>query len=293
MTRFLGTRSLRLAAFAALVLLSLAPPRASAATVSDSAGIAAPGPLRVAAPTTAAAALAELAAQYERGGGRHVDVVVDATETLARRIEGGEAFDVFFASDGVPLARLVKEGLAISGSRVRYARGVLVLWSARPGRDLRGPDALHALGQKHLAIPDRTLSPYGEAAIQTLQALGLEDRLRPRIRWARNGAAAMQQVRAHEAELGFVALAQIRALPAAAQGSLWIVPEPLHRPIMHEAVALSASRDSLAARDFLAYATGPQGRSILSRYGFDPGGLSDPPAPTGAPQKPEPPAKQK
>ena len=289
-------RSPRLSTFAlaALAVLAAAPPRpAAAADPQDSVRAAKAPILRVAAPTTVAAAIADIAAQYQRHCGRRVEVTADATETLRRRIEGGEVFDVFFASDAGPPARLIGEGRALPGSRVRYARGVLVLWSAQAGRDLRGPDALHALGRHRLAVPDPALSPYGRAAIQTLQSIGLEERLRPLVTLAPNGAGAMSLVRAGSAELGFVSLAQVRALPASAQGSLWIVPEPLHHPIMHEAVVLSAGADTTAARDFLAFATGPQGRSILARYGFDPHGLADPPPPTAPEAVPPPPAKAK
>ena len=256
------------------LLAAPAPSAAPAAPAADSAGLAA---LRVAAPTTAAAALGEIADVYRQRTGRAVEIVADATETLTRRIEGGEAFDLFFASDAGAPATLVHRGLAVAGSRTRFARGVLVLWSPTAGRDLRGPDALHHLGDHRLAIADPALSPYGEAAIQTLQSLGLEQRLRPRLARAASAAAAMQLVRSGRAELAFVALAQVRALPEAKRGSLWIVPEPLHRPIVHEAVMLTASRDTAAARAFLMFATRRPGRAILARYGFDPHGVSAPP----------------
>ena len=279
-------------AVATLALLAAALPRsAEAAQRPDSAAAAKLPVMRIAAPTTLAAAIGDVAEEFHRRTGRQVQVVVDATATLVRRIEAGEAFDVFFSSDAGHPARLVGEGRALPGSRVRYARGVLVLWSAEAGRDLRGPDALHTLGKRRLAIADPAQSPYGEAAIQTLQSLGLEARLRPLVTQAPNGAAAMQLVRTGGAKLGFVALSQVRALPAAAQGSLWIVPEPLHRPLLHEAVVLSASADTTTARDFLAFAAGPLGRSILSRYGFDPHGLADSP-PVAEPETvPPPPAK--
>jgi molybdate transport system substrate-binding protein len=72
-------------------------------------------------------------------------------------------------------------------------------------------------------------------------------------------------VQTGNAELGFVAWAQLKQARDETAGSYWLVPESLHRPIEQEAVLL---RDVPAARALLEFVKGPEGREIIRSYGY-------------------------
>ena len=71
------------------------------------------------------------------------------------------------------------------------------------------------------------------------------------------------------AELGFVALSQVYANGRIAEGSGWLVPANLHRPITQEAVLLNAGRDKPAAAALMAYLKGDRARGIMRAFGYE------------------------
>ena len=86
---------------------------------------------------------------------------------------------------------------------------------------------------------------------ETLAALGLAERLRPRFVLGENIAQTHQFVASGNAELGFVALAQVTkdGESAKARG---IVPAQLHQPIRQDAVLLARARPRQCGRESLS-----------------------------------------
>jgi molybdate transport system substrate-binding protein len=117
-----------------------------------------------------------------------------------------------------------------------------------------------------LAVANPTLAPYGAAAIEVLESLGVADRLQARLVRGNNVAQAYQFVMTGNAELGFVALAQVIGHQ---HGSRWIVPPGLHSPIAQDAVLLMGAADPEAAAAFLAFLSGPAAAAVLERYGYE------------------------
>jgi molybdate transport system substrate-binding protein len=49
------------------------------------------------------------------------------------------------------------------------------------------------------------------------------------------------------------------------------VPDSLHAPIAQDAVLLKRGADSEAARAFLAFFKGPEGRAVVEKFGYGSG----------------------
>ena len=78
-------------------------------------------------------------------------------------------------------ARLEKEGLASPQTRFTYAIGRLVLWSTQPGRvDAQGA-VLRRGDFARLAIANPKVAPYGAAAVEVMERLGVRAALAPKI----------------------------------------------------------------------------------------------------------------
>jgi molybdate transport system substrate-binding protein len=87
-----------------------------------------------------------------------------------------------------------------------------------------------------------------------------------------NIAQTFQFVASGNAELGFVALAQLRAGKGRG-GSMWEVPATYHRPLAQQVILLHRARDTQAARQLLDYLHGAEARQVLERFGYGaPGG---------------------
>ena len=177
-------------------------------------------------------------------------------------------FDILLAADDSTPARLEDEGSGVSGSRFTYAIGSLVLWSAREGYvDPQG--RILADGDfRHLALANPKTAPYGAAALETLDRLGLRERLQPRFVQGENIAQAHQFVASGNAELGFVALSQVIEDGRIGKGSGWVVPADQHMPILQDALLLRHGEGNPAARALLEYLRGETAKALIREYGY-------------------------
>ena len=121
----------------------------------------------------------------------------------------------------------------------------------------------------HIAIANPALAPYGAAASETLDKLGLLAALKPRMVQGENIAQTYQFVATGNAELGFVALSQVMSEGRISEGSAWLVPVSLHAPIRQDAVVLSTGKDKPAALALAAYLKGEKARAIIRAFGYE------------------------
>ncbi|WP_417066829.1 molybdate ABC transporter substrate-binding protein [Niveibacterium terrae] len=222
--------------------------------------------VHVAVAANFAGPIEKIAAAFERDTGHKLSVAVGSTGKFYAQIHAGAPFEVLLAADDETPKKLVGEGIAIAASEFTYARGTLVLWSAKPGLiDAHGA-VLKNGTYAHLAICNPKLAPYGLAAVETMKALGLYESLKPKLVEAENIAQTYQFTATGNAELGFVALSQV--IPLGSKTHYWVVPENLHTPIQQDAVLLKKGEANPAAAAFLKYLRGEAARAVILSYGY-------------------------
>ncbi len=210
----------------------------------------------------------KLAAAYGAVSGNKVQVVVGSTGKLYAQVKNGAPFHVFLSADDETPARLVQEGSAVPSSQFTYATGRLVLWSKQAGVvDDKGQVLRTDFGR--LAIADPKLAPYGAAAMEVLDKLGLKSALQGRIVQGESIAQAYQFVASGNASLGFVAQSQVMVDGRVDAGSAWLVPNTLHSPLRQDAVLLTLGQGHPAASGFLSYLRSEAGRTLIRGYGYD------------------------
>jgi len=215
--------------------------------------------------------LKALQADFEQGTGHRLKLSAGSTGELFTQIVNGAPYDVFLAADQKRPAVLEKDGRAVADSRFTYAVGRLVLWSADDGLITEdAPAVLKAGGFRQLAIANPKTAPYGEAALQAMRALGVHEALAPKIVQGQSLSQAYQFVATGAAELGFVALSQVRSAASGEQpgGSMWLVPPEIYDPILQDAVLLTRGRDNDTAQVFLAYLKGATARRLIEAAGY-------------------------
>jgi len=223
--------------------------------------------IRVAVATNFAAAMNALVERFEASTGHTVLVSSGSTGVHYAQIKNGAPFHVFFAADAERPRLLEAEGAAVAGSRFRYAVGRVALWSARAGYVDADGAVLETGDFRHLAIANPDLAPYGAAAREVLAGRGLLSRLQPRLVTGQDIGQTYSFVQTGNAELGFVAWAQLRRPGESIAGSYWLVPDSLHRPIEQEAVLI---RDAPGARALLEFVKSAEAREIIRGYGYGP-----------------------
>lgn len=193
-----------------------------------------------------------------------------ATGLLYGQIVQGAPFDLFFAADRERPQQLEAAGLIAPGSRFTYATGKLVLW--RPGRPWAGTleQALRSADVKVVSIANPAVAPYGVAAQQVLERLGLWTGPPFRIVQGESLGQAFQFVATGNAQLGFISLAQVLESvdrPVMRDAILEIDPR-LYAPIEQDAVLLRRAADNPQARRFLDFVRSPEGQAIIAGAGY-------------------------
>ena len=224
------------------------------------------GEIRVAVASNFRQVMAELATLFEAATGHEVTVIPGSSGKHYAQIVHGAPFDAFFSADAERPLRLERERRIQPGSRFTYAIGKLVLWS--PREDFVDPEGkVLTMGSfGHLAIANPQLAPYGAAAREVLQSLGIWERLTGKLVRGENIGQTFQFVVSGNADLGFVSRAQLKMPGRPFGGSAWDPPQSLYSRIDQQAVLLD---DSAAGRAFMAFVQSEESRALIRTYGYD------------------------
>jgi molybdate transport system substrate-binding protein len=232
-------------------------------TVSTHAGV-----VQVAVASNFAGPIEAIGAAFEKESGHKLAISTGATGKFYAQIQNAAPFEVLLSADDTTPAKIEAEGLAVPGSRFTYAIGKLVLWSAKPGFVDKDGKVLKKGGFSHLALANPKTAPYGVAAVEVLDHLGLLKALEPKFVQGENIAQTQQFVASGNAELGFVAKSQVMRDGRLSGGSAWMVPETFYTPIRQDAVLLTKGKDNPAAAALLAYLKTPPAHTIIKSFGY-------------------------
>jgi molybdate transport system substrate-binding protein len=242
---------------------------ASVLAVVTCLGTAHAGEVQVAVAANFAGPMEKLAAQFQKDTGHKAILASGATGKFYAQIRNGAPFEVLLSADDETPARLAAEGRAIAKSRFTYAVGRLVLWSAKTNYVDAAGAVLKTGNFKHLAIANPKTAPYGAAAVAVIDKLGLTAHLQPRLVQGENIAQAFQFASTGNAELGFVAQAQVWRDGKFTAGSGWIVPATMHAPIRQDAALLTKGARNPAAQALLDYLRSDKARALIRAYGYE------------------------
>lgn len=210
-----------------------------------------------------------IARDFEAATGHKASLAFGATGQFYAQIRNGAPFGVLLAADDETPQKLEQEGLGVAGSRFTYATGRLVLWSKKPGLvDPQGA-VLRTGSFDRIAVANPKLAPYGAAAMEVLDKMGVRQALAPRIVEGSNITQTYQFVASENAALGFVALSQVQENGRLREGSAWIVPAAMHAPIRQDALLLSGARDNPAAVALLKYLQGEKAQAVIRAFGYE------------------------
>lgn len=214
-------------------------------------------------------ALTEIAARFEADTGRKVQVSFGSSGNIARQIRQGAPFEVFMSADEQFVLDLAAAGLTRDRGDL-YAIGRIVLFAPRDSSleldaQLRGlREGWDSVRKFAIANPDH--APYGRAAQQALQALGLWEFVQPKLVLGENIAQTAQFVTTGNAQAGVIALSLALAPELRLQGKYVLLPESLHTPLRQRMVLTRRAGET--AERFYEYLKQPPARALLKKYGF-------------------------
>ena len=236
-------------------------------------------PIRIMAASDLKFALAHILKNFEQDTGQRVEVTYGSSGNMARQLLQGLPADLFMSADEALVAALAKAGktrsirkggAVVADSGVLYAQGrlavVLPANSALPlDADLTAlRHAWPAQGKFAIANPEH--APYGRAAQQVLQSLGLWTQVQPHLVLGENIAQSTQFVVTGSATMGISALALVQAPELAGRLRYLPLPAQLHGPLLQRMVLMKSA--SAAAVALYAYLQQPPARAVLLQHGF-------------------------
>lgn len=225
--------------------------------------------LTVAVASNFSPAAEEIAAGFTTQTCHELRLSAGSTGKLFAQISNHAPYDIFLAADSERPALLEVSGLGVHGTRVTYAIGGLVMWSA----DAKFAHAdcrqhLEQLGDGHLAIANPDTAPYGMAAREYLIEAGLWEQVKPQLVYGENIAQTLQFVATGNARIGLIARSQSvgSRLPEATCN--WPIPSSAHRPLEQQAVLLARAAGNPVAAEFMEYLVGAMAQQIIVRHGY-------------------------
>ncbi|TCS40313.1 molybdate ABC transporter substrate-binding protein [Reinekea marinisedimentorum] len=210
--------------------------------------------------------LLQLAEEFEQATGHKVAVSAGSTGALYAQIKNGAPFEVFLAADQARPEALEKEDKAIAGSRFTYAQGQLAYWSMQKGLEAEEDFKKSLAEVEHVAIANPKNAPYGAAAMDVMNELGVYQQAAEKLVEGNNIGQTYQYVSSKTVEAGFVALSQIYVDGRVAEGSAWLVPSSLHRVLNQDAILLTDTND--VARAFLDFLQSAPAKETIRSFGY-------------------------
>ena len=241
----------------AVVSISLATPAAAAEIKVLSAG-------------AYKAVVVALAPEFEQRTGHRIVVDNDTAGALAKRIEGGEAYDLVVVTPAV-VTQLAKAGTAAAGAPTPLARvaiGVAVKEGA-PKPDIGSVAAFQKalLDAKSVAYVDPAAGGSSGIYLDKLfETMGIADRIKPKAVLVPGGLVATRVV-SGEADIAIHQISEILAVPGAVL--VGPIPAEIQNYTSYAGALSAAPRDAAAAQAFLAVLAGPQAAAVLQAKGME------------------------
>ena len=214
-----------------------------------------------------------LVPDFEKQTGHKVIVQNDTVGALAKRIEGGEVFDLAVLTPAA-VNDLSSKGKFVAGSRTNLGRvGVgVVVKEGTPKPDISSVEAFKKalLAAKSVAYIDPAAG--GSSGIYVaglLDRLGVAAEVKPKAKLIPGGAVA-EHIARGEAELGIHQISEI--LPVKGVTLVGPLPADIQNYTVYAAGLGAHGKESEAAKALLKTLSGPAAADVLKSKGMEPAG---------------------
>ena len=214
-------------------------------------------------------ALDDINMQYQRETGRHANIDLAASSTLAKQIANGAPADIFISADLAWMNFLEKRQLIRAGTQKDLLSNKLVLVAPANGAVAVKIEPHFPLSQLlaggKLVMADTNSVPAGKYGKTALEKLGVWSSVSGQVAQAENVRAALELVARKEAPYGIVYVTDAAAEPRVKV--VGVFPDDTHAPIVYPiAIVTSSSNPDAAA--FVSYLESPAAKPLFETQGF-------------------------
>jgi len=224
-----------------------------------------PVSLTISAAADLAFAFQELGTLFEKETGTKAIFNFGSTGQLAQQIEQGAPVDLFAAANVAFVDELERLGLILPDTKALYARGRITLWTRTDSPlHLERLEDVAPAEVKQVAIANPQHAPYGIAAREAMQSVGIWETIQPKLVLGENVRQTLLYAETGNVDVAIVAL----SLSIQMKGRWVLIPEELHKPIDQALAVIKGTRHEQEARRFAGFINGPTGRPVMRKYGF-------------------------
>jgi molybdate transport system substrate-binding protein len=165
---------------------------------------------------------------------------------------------------------LERKGLILPETRRVFARNLLVVVKPADSRlDLTAVADLLDPRVTRVAIGNPKTVPAGQYAQESLRAVGLWERLGPKLILAENVRQVLEYVARGEVEAGFVYATDVPAAGPRVR-TAFQPGEDTYPAVVYPVAVVAGSRQVAVARALVELVAGAEGQAVLRRLGFQP-----------------------
>ncbi len=211
----------------------------------------------------------EIYQQYKMAGGQDLRIIYGSSGNFARQIQQGAPFNLFVSADENYPISLYRQGLTVDEGKV-YAIGRLALIAHKSKKmklSLNPTELKKVIDETNkIAIAKPDTAPYGKAAIDFLNSLGLYESAKNKIVFGENISSATMFVTSGSAGLGLTAYSLAKSKEVMQTADHLLIPESLHEPIKQRMVLLKNPPKSII--DFYAHLQSAKAKNVLRAHGY-------------------------
>lgn len=217
-------------------------------------------PLRIAVASNFTPVLKELLLEFHQETSINTQIISGASGALFLQIKHGAPFDIFISADSVRPKLLEQQNLILANSRKTYAIGQLALLSMSNKAQLSNL----ANTPKRFAIANPDTAPYGKAAKQVLQHIGLWRQYQNSLITGININQTFAQVRSQAVNSGLVANSQlvINKLDGI------VIPSSYHQPIKQQLVIIKGRNNIANAKRLSQFLLSKKIQQKIINFGY-------------------------
>ena len=212
-------------------------------------------------------AFEEIGKLYEvKHAGTKVFFNFGASGDLARQIEGGAPADVFASAAQKDMDDIAAKGYILTGSRVDFARNIVVLITPKPG-EVKSFMDLTSDRLKRIAAGNPKTVPAGRYAAEVFDYYKIAGLIKDKLIYAENVRQVLDYVARGEVDAGIV-YATDAAVRSGETHVVTEAPAASHKPVVYPIAVAKGTKNESDAKSFIEMVRSEQGSAVLKKYGF-------------------------
>ncbi|MDU3335323.1 molybdate ABC transporter substrate-binding protein [Paraclostridium bifermentans] len=203
--------------------------------------------------------LEEIKGIYEKENDVNITLNLGASGTLQKQIEQGADCDIYIPASPKQINVLEKKNLIKKDSKIDLLQNKLVIISNK-NLDQNDSDLKFSIGTPKVV-------PAGDYAKESLENMGMYDKLKDKIIYAKDVKQVLSYVETNNVDFGMVYKSD--ALSSDKCKIYEVVDDNMHKPIIYPAAIVASTKNESQSDKFIKYLNSSKSKEIFKKYEFE------------------------